>query len=593
MEPAAPPDPAASSGAPLGWPLVDRRRYGDADTALPEGGERRREHPAMVAAPTARRYRWAALAWSLVLAVVVTTTAWWLRVVGLVVFAAVVVYRHRRPIDYTAERQATVGVLSELGVAVAVSAVSGNWRSPFVPWIVMACLQAGFAKGSRWGLKAATASVVIISLASLLDAETTRIGFAFGLSFAMTAVGAALVGGQTRRLGRESAVQQTIALNRLSQLAEANQLLASLHRVAQTLPASLDLNEVLDSTMTRVRDLIGFDSAVLFLWDESEQLWLPARREGSIRQGPIATEQLPAPLRLATGATSTVSQPDLATRGPGLDPGSGAGLYAPLRARGTLVGLIAVESSRTGAFDARAVSLMNGLIEPLALAIDNARFFARLRTISADEERTRIARDLHDRVGQSLAYLGFALDGAVRAAERGEPVGERLETLRSEVRTLTRQVRETLYDLRADVSDRNDLGQIMGEFCDRVRERSGMAVELTVQDDGRLPLPQEREMWRIAKEAMINAEKHAEATTLAVGWWSDGRHARLTVADDGVGLDRTTARSDSYGMLGMRERAASIGAHLELESEPGGGTAVRVSLDPRLDPPPLDAGDPT
>lgn len=527
------------------------------------------------------------------LALVVTTTAWWLRAVGLVVFVAVAAYRHRRPIDYTAERQATFGVLAELGVAVAVSAVSGNWRSPFVPWIVMACLQAGFAKGSRWGLKAATASVAIISLASLLDAETTRIGFAFGLSFAMTAIGAALVGGQTRRLGRESAVQQTIALNRLSQLAEANQLLASLHRVAQTLPASLDLNEVLDSTMTRVRDLIGFDSAVLFLWDESEQLWLPARREGSIRQGPIATEQLPAPLRLATGATSTVSQPDLATRGPGLDPGSGAGLYAPLRARGTLVGLIAVESSRTGAFDARAVSLMNGLVEPLALAIDNARFFARLRTISADEERTRIARDLHDRVGQSLAYLGFALDGSVRAAERGEPVGERLDALRGEVRTLTRQVRETLYDLRADVSDRNDLGQIMGEFCDRVRERSGMAVELTVQDDGRLPLPQEREMWRIAKEAMINAEKHARATTLAVGWWSDGRQARLTVVDDGVGLDRTTARSDSYGMLGMRERAASIGAHLELESEPGGGTAVRVSLDPRLDPPPLDAGDAT
>src|SRR5215207_9141591 len=118
----------------------------------------------------------------------------------------------------------------------------------------------------------------------------------------------------------------------------------------------------------------------------------------------------------------------------------------------------------------------------------------------------------------------------------------------------------------------------MTEFCQRVGERSDLDVELVVEGGGRLPLPQEREVWRIAKEAVINAEKHAKASHLTVRWWCDGRRARLSVADDGVGLDRTTARSDSYGMLGMRERAARIGAHREFESAPSAGTTVRVAL---------------
>ena len=96
---------------------------------------------------------------------------------------------------------------------------------------------------------------------------------------------------------------------------------------------------------------------------------------------------------------------------------SRSGLYAPLRARGALVGLVAIEQHEPGFYGRRELRLLDGFVEPAALAIDNARWFARLRTIGADEERVRIARDMHDRVGQSLAFVAFKLDRLTALAD--------------------------------------------------------------------------------------------------------------------------------------------------------------------------------
>jgi signal transduction histidine kinase len=239
-----------------------------------------------------------------------------------------------------------------------------------------------------------------------------------------------------------------------------------------------------------------------------------------------------------------------------------------------------VESATPQRFSAREVGLLNGLVEPLGVAIDNARLFGRLRTIGADEERNRIARDLHDRLGQSIAYLAFELDRVVRTAERGDDTVAQLDQLRDEVRSVLRTLRETLYDLRTDVRDDQDLGATMEHFLDRVRERSGLAIDLQLDQRGRLPLLQEKELWRIAKEAVINAERHAQADRLAIRWRCDGRRAELMVGDNGVGFAKSAGRIDSYGILGMRERAASLGARFDIESAPGRGTTVRVVLAP-------------
>ena len=222
---------------------------------------------------------------------------------------------------------------------------------------------------------------------------------------------------------------------------------------------------------------------------------------------------------------------------------------------------------------------MNGFVEPVALAIDNARWFARLRTVGADEERTRIARDLHDNIGQSLAYLGFELDRLVTKEQNGEQLGTPLEQLRNDLRGVIGEVRDTLYDLRTDVSDAQEIGEVLQQFAERLMERSELDIRIYADAGHRLPLLQEREMWRIAQEALVNVERHAQAGAAAVRWRCDGEAAALEVADDGKGFPAGKAgRIDSYGIMGMRERASSIGATLEIHSEEGRGTVIRCFL---------------
>ncbi|MER3453314.1 MAG: sensor histidine kinase, partial [Acidimicrobiia bacterium] len=122
----------------------------------------------------------------------------------------------------------------------------------------------------------------------------------------------------------------------------------------------------------------------------------------------------------------------------------------------------------------------------------------------------------------------------------------------------------------------------LAAFCDRVRERSGLEIVLEVRAPERLGLSREREMWRICQEAITNAERHAAAGRICVRWVCDGRRALLEVSDDGRGFDvQEVARSDAYGLVGMRERADAIGAALTVTSAPGGGTTVRCLLEAR------------
>ena len=562
-------------------PLARMGRAGDGYDVSTGPGINDRVDRVAAFAPAILAIRWAMTAVSLALSGSAFLARDWEIVLWCMGLVSYTVIRTVTPLRYVGDVRSMLQVLAEISLHVVAVAATDYWDSPFIFSLLTAIIVAGFARGFGFGLRLAIGAALAISLADAArpgyEVQDLRISLQWSTVLLLVGV----VAGYARRISGEADLQHSLALDRLERLSDANALLFSLHRVAQTLPASLDLGEVLDTTVSRLRGLIDFDAVAILVFDDTDASWQVVRREGVTMPARLGPTELPRPLMEALSTNRMIDHPDLSHPvGPGVSPTSSSGIYTVLPARGSIIGLLAVESRRPNAFGRREIELLNGFVEPVALAIDNARWFSRLRTVGADEERTRIARDLHDNIGQSLAYLAFELDRLVSKEAKGDDLASSLEQLRNDLRGVIGEVRDTLYDLRTDVSDGLEIGEVLEQFGARLMERTDLDIRVYADRSGpRLPLLQEREMWRIAQEALVNVERHAKARSVAVRWRCDGEAAALEIADDGCGFPAGKAgRLDSYGIMGMRERASSIGATLELHSEESRGTVIRCFL---------------
>jgi signal transduction histidine kinase len=533
-------------------------------------------------APVIMAVRWATTGMSLALASPDLPDGHPSLLIWTALILANTVLRTFRPLRYTASIRSLLALLGEIGLHVLAVIATGYWASPLILVLMNAVIVAGFARGFGFALRVGAASTLAVTLPGIGAPGWSTNGLAVSGQWATLIALSGIVAGYSRRISGEASHRHSLALDQVARLADANALLTDLHRVAQTMPASLDLGDVLDTTVARLRALLTHD-AVAVLIVEPDDRWRVARQAATGLRGELTSDQLPAPARGALVAGRAVRSSFAGPDEHGLSSQSRSGIYVALLARGRLIGLLAVESRDLDAFSQREEQLLEGFVEPVALAVDNARWFQRIRTVGADEERTRIARDLHDRIGQSLAYLGFEVDRMIRHHDQGLDVGESLQQIRQDLRGLVGEVRDTLSDLRTDVTDNRGFVETASEFIERLALRRGLQVQLDCAPRRRLPILQEREMWRIAQEALVNVERHAKAGTAVLRWRCDDRGALLEVRDDGQGLPPSSdggpiGRPDSYGIIGMRERADSIGATFEITSHPGEGTNVRCFL---------------
>ncbi|WP_243056357.1 sensor histidine kinase [Nocardioides sp. SR21] len=189
------------------------------------------------------------------------------------------------------------------------------------------------------------------------------------------------------------------------------------------------------------------------------------------------------------------------------------------------------------------------------------------------EERRRVARELHDGVGQHLVLLGYLVDEVAALVGEG-PLREGLVSLRDEVGRAAVELREALTDLRGP---QGTLSASLSAYADEVRRRSGLRIHLRLDERGpRWPAEVEREVLRVAQEAIANVHQHARAINVWVGLTTDVHQLLLVVEDDGIG--RVAPREGHFGLSGMGERAERIGADLEIGPRRDGGTLVRLRV---------------
>jgi signal transduction histidine kinase len=199
--------------------------------------------------------------------------------------------------------------------------------------------------------------------------------------------------------------------------------------------------------------------------------------------------------------------------------------------------------------------------------------------MAAIEERQRLARELHDSVSQAL--YGIALGArtartlldtdAARATEPVDYVLQLAEVGLAEMRAL-------IFELRPESLEMEGLVAALEKQIAATRARYGLEVVTDLGQEPSLTLPQKEVFYRIAQEALHNVVKHAHASRVDIILSSDNGNASLMVRDNGVGFEAGQAFPGHMGLVSFSERAASIGAKIEVESAVGSGTAVKLSL---------------
>ena len=205
------------------------------------------------------------------------------------------------------------------------------------------------------------------------------------------------------------------------------------------------------------------------------------------------------------------------------------------------------------------------------------------RLVEAEEaERRRVARELHDHVGQSLSVLGVNLDLALAKAIVPE-VRARLEDSKALVETTLKAIENVMADLRPPLLEEYGLGAALQRHVEEFSRRTGIAArfEDSAKESVRsLRLESAVALFRIAQEALNNVAKHAAAKQVRVSLALQGLDAVITIRDDGRGFDQSdasTTRPQRWGMRTMRERAEAAGGRVDVFSSPGEGTSVIAS----------------
>ncbi|KKM03963.1 hypothetical protein LCGC14_1769170 [marine sediment metagenome] len=393
---------------------------------------------------------------------------------------------------------------------------------------------------------------------------------------------------------------------RTKELERRNREQAALNSIAATVSGSLELETIMSASLDRVLDIMQADAGSILLADDHDGGLSTGVQRGLASdsdQGCLTAPGNDCLCGQAIRKGEAILVEDVG-RYPGqlqaTCPAQGFASMAvvPLRAKDRPLGVILVASRRPHQLSPPDMELLAAIGNTVGVAVENARLHGELRekeevrthllnrVISAqEEERKRIARELHDESAQVLATLlveiGTAEEIMPATAKRARDILSRVKT--GATRALT-EMRQMILDLRPSALD--DLGLVAAvQWYAKTRlEQAGMRMRLKVAgSQQRLPAAMETALFRIAQEAINNVAKHAGASNVGIRLEFTGTSVSLVVEDDGQGFDMKAVaeskdKSRGLGLLGMRERAALLGGKATIESQSGRGTRVAVEI---------------
>jgi signal transduction histidine kinase len=370
-----------------------------------------------------------------------------------------------------------------------------------------------------------------------------------------------------------------------------------MNTIAGVLNRSKNVRDSLSEALRLVASLLGVESGWVFLRDRDQFVL-------------TASHGLPAPLAADTAVRMTGECRCLAMLAEDHLPLAvnivdcqrmeKVGLQSrhasvPLRASASTVGLMNLVLPGGRTFNERKLQMLSAVGNQIGLAVERGLLFDEViakersrgelleKLLTAHEdERRRIARELHDEAGQSLTALIVNLELAVQESSPQRLRGQLAQLRELAERTLG-EIRRLIYDLRPSILDDLGLAAALRWYAKNFLDPRGITWTLSISGvSGRLPAKLETVAFRLVQEALTNVLKHAEASSVTVSVAAAGRELHVRIEDNGRGFDPRRSRSGDrpggFGLLGMQERVELVGGRWEVQSTPSVGTVVTAVL---------------
>ena len=370
-------------------------------------------------------------------------------------------------------------------------------------------------------------------------------------------------------------------------LEQRNQDLSLLDDLAKTLTSSLELDEILDQTLSRVIEYLSADAGEIFLCESGTDILRLALHRGAAAEAfwlreHFTTGECVVGKVAQTGKIMVVA--DLSAEVDFLRPavveaGFTCMACIPLTARQKVVGAMTVVNRVPREFSERELNLLESLGAWAGMAIENARLHRQGRRLAILEERERIGMDLHDGIIQSIYGVGLTLEYARLEIDKDpqtaqEKILQSINGLNAAIRDLRAYILDlSPRQLHGDETLEDGIQRLLAEF--RANSLAEATLKTTNNQLAQLSRENALALFHICQEALANIAKHAHATKAEVHLWTTDSRALLEIRDDGQGFDlRARQARLGHGLSNMKRRAHKVGGEVEITSEQGAGTTI-------------------
>ena len=369
-------------------------------------------------------------------------------------------------------------------------------------------------------------------------------------------------------------------------VADRTRELAIMNSILSVASRSLDIQEILEDALNIIVEQMGFETGAAFKLESdlatptlvSQRGIEPTTARDIVKIDPIKNEVNPVDHQSRVTTFESKDFPDEKLRNELDQSDCQLLVYVPLSTKGRNLGFFILGKPEPSSLSPEELSLLSSIGQQIGVAVEIAHLYERAEQTAITAERSRLARELHDAVTQTLFSANLIADVIPRIWKRNPEEGlQNLEELRQLTRGALAEMRTLLLEMRPESLERADIKSLLTQLADAFIGRVRVPVILVIQGDCELTHEVKLVFYRVAQEALNNIAKHSGARQVDLRLQCQPGQMNMIIKDDGLGFDPSTITPDHLGIAIMHERANSIGADLKIESQIGQGTSIELA----------------